>query len=318
MCAQEELLSRAGRLLRKAGYLDISEEDPNYHNDLKRALEKFQKNKGLRVTGKLDSYTWQALVESTWKLGDRLLYLTSPMLRGEDVAALQTSLISLGIDVGKVDGIFGPVTEHAVKDFQRQTGITIDGIFGPATLRELRRVTTSYANLHSIHEIKKVFHQGIQSPKQILICSVGINDLIGPALLRKLNSAGINSLRLTEPEGESLIGKINEINPDLCIALNADIEDKSLKVCYYKGFSFESLTGKHLATAIANALQNSLKPFEIEMEILGLSLPILRETKMPTVLLEFCEPLVHINYAEPIADSLFNAILEELPKELEI
>ncbi|QDF14194.1 lysin A [Microbacterium phage IAmGroot] len=36
-----------------------------------------------------------------------------------------------------VDGIYGPGTEAAVKEFQRRSGLTVDGIAGPATLRKL-------------------------------------------------------------------------------------------------------------------------------------------------------------------------------------
>lgn len=35
------------------------------------------------------------------------------------------------------DGIYGAITEDAVKEFQRENGLTVDGIVGPATLAKL-------------------------------------------------------------------------------------------------------------------------------------------------------------------------------------
>ena len=82
-----------------------------------------------------------ALVEASWSLGERLLYLTSPNLRGDDVAELQTRLSRLGFDCGKVDGIFGPIASEAVSSFQANCGLSEDGIFGQQTLLALDRVS---------------------------------------------------------------------------------------------------------------------------------------------------------------------------------
>jgi len=48
------------------------------------------------------------------------------------VKMLQEDLNLLGYNL-VVDGIFGPLTEAAVKDFQTKQGITVDGIVGPIT-----------------------------------------------------------------------------------------------------------------------------------------------------------------------------------------
>lgn len=53
--------------------------------------------------------------------------------RGTDVMALQYMLSSRGFSVGKVDGVFGPATEKAVRRFQKAKGFTVDGIVGPVT-----------------------------------------------------------------------------------------------------------------------------------------------------------------------------------------
>lgn len=53
--------------------------------------------------------------------------------RGDDVRALQRSL---GI---KADGIFGPQTAAALKDFQKKQGLQVDSIAGDQTMSALRR-----------------------------------------------------------------------------------------------------------------------------------------------------------------------------------
>ncbi len=63
---------------------------------------------------------------------------TLPVLRrgstGEAVRRLQRSLVigELLPNTG-IDGIFGPATEQAVRNFQKDVGIGVDGIVGAAT-----------------------------------------------------------------------------------------------------------------------------------------------------------------------------------------
>ena len=51
--------------------------------------------------------------------------------KGNEVKVLQEKLNL------KADGIFGPLTEEAVKDFQRSNGLEVDGIAGADTLSKL-------------------------------------------------------------------------------------------------------------------------------------------------------------------------------------
>ena len=105
-------------------------------------IRSFQQERGLHVTGQLNDSTLRALDEARWKLGERSLNLqSSPMMRGDDVAALQARLTEMGINAGRVDGIFGLRTESAVKEFQQSVGIKVDGKCGPATIIALIRLT---------------------------------------------------------------------------------------------------------------------------------------------------------------------------------
>ena len=78
----------------------------------------------------LDSvYTAEFTVE-----GQRRLYYG---VQGNDVKELQDWLKALGYDAGTSDGIFGRMTEDAVKAFQADNHLTADGVAGPLTLAAL-------------------------------------------------------------------------------------------------------------------------------------------------------------------------------------
>ena len=74
---------------------------------------------------------------SRQQFGFRILYQG---LQGEDVKELQSKLESLGYDVGPIDGIFGPLTERAVRKFQKDNQLVVDGIVGQETYAALERL----------------------------------------------------------------------------------------------------------------------------------------------------------------------------------
>ena len=57
--------------------------------------------------------------------------------RGKEVTAIQQELKARGLFYDDVTGYYGPLTEAAVKRFQKQQGISQTGIAGPATLKAL-------------------------------------------------------------------------------------------------------------------------------------------------------------------------------------
>lgn len=69
----------------------------------------------------------------------RLLKLTSPYMRGQDVLELQRALHKAGYPkvTGDIDGIFGRATQAGVKKFQKARGLKVDGIAGKNTISAL-------------------------------------------------------------------------------------------------------------------------------------------------------------------------------------
>jgi N-acetylmuramoyl-L-alanine amidase len=142
-------------------------------------IRSFQQERGLHVTGELNDQTQRALEEARWKLGDRSLYLQqSPYMRGDDVAALQARLTEMGFHCGRVDGIFGPMTEAAVKEFQKSVGVVVDGKCGPATIIGLLRLTkiVSGGAPAALRESALQKNRGPALANKVVVIDPGSND----------------------------------------------------------------------------------------------------------------------------------------------
>jgi len=69
-----------------------------------------------------------------------LLACASPARADAPVAALQVALRAHGAYAGPVDGIAGPATMSALRNFQKRNLLLPDGVVGPATRRALGRL----------------------------------------------------------------------------------------------------------------------------------------------------------------------------------
>ncbi|WP_238148979.1 peptidoglycan-binding domain-containing protein [Serinicoccus sediminis] len=65
----------------------------------------------------------------------RLLRLTSPLMRGDDVRQVQQRLVDLGYALPRfgADGMYGEETAQAVHQLQATAGLAADGVVGPRT-----------------------------------------------------------------------------------------------------------------------------------------------------------------------------------------
>lgn len=130
--------------LAQLGLLDHTESGvplDTFDIDVDHAVRQFQQERGLTADGVVGPATYRVLEEARWRLGDRLLsYVVANPQSGDDVLELQRRLTELGFDVGRVDGIFGPRTGEALREFQRNTGLPSDGTCGPSTFKALGRL----------------------------------------------------------------------------------------------------------------------------------------------------------------------------------
>lgn len=103
-----------------------------------QAVKEFQKDHGLDADGIAGPET----IKSLKKVKSLVhTYKKAPLLKqgshGKIVKKLQNQLQTLNFYHGDVDGIYGPLTESAVKEFQKANHIDADGITGPMTYQAL-------------------------------------------------------------------------------------------------------------------------------------------------------------------------------------
>lgn len=126
------------RRLRVMGYeLAV---DGEFLDRTAEAVRLFREKEGLPAGDFIDEKAWVALVDASFSLGDRMLYLRMPHFHGADVRTLQNILEVLGFVVGKSDGIFGANTERALREFQLSVGLVDDGIAGTTTYDAIERL----------------------------------------------------------------------------------------------------------------------------------------------------------------------------------
>ncbi len=251
-------------------------------------MRAFQEQRGLRADGVCGSQTWAALVEAGYRLGDRLLYLRHPMLRGDDVASLQRRLGALGFDAGRVDGIFGQQTKSALDDFQRNTGLTVDGVCGPATQQTLERLSARRGDREPVAAVREVENlrraPRTLAGKRVVIGDGGGLNAAAAAAARVLTEAGAVAMVVQHPDQSTQAAEANAAAADVYVGLLLDAEGDGCRSAHYAGHRYESPGGRRLAQMLQAALPPALGLRDGGVR--GMAVPVLKETQMPAVLCE--------------------------------
>jgi len=293
------------RRLGSAGLAPSGDAPGDFGVSTSEAVASFQSRRGLHPSGACDESTWLALVEAGWRLGDRLLVLAAPQLRGDDIAELQDALNRLGFDCGRPDGIFGPATAATLHDFQRNGGLTIDGICGPRTVRMLellRRQTGSGPGVASVRE--SLGTTASLRTLRVVVGQFGGLSSITRSVTRALRLSGATVMSTDEYEAGAQAAAANRFDADIYLGFEARTDERSL-ISYFAVPTFESLGGRTLAAHLAAGWCTTAMPVP---EVKGMRLPVLRETRMPAVLCSLGPVRAAVDATDAVTEAVVAAV----------
>jgi len=314
--------------LRQLGLL-VSDEiaqrpDPGdlFDESCDHAVRSFQQQRGLRIDGVVDRETYRSLDEARWRLGDRTLsFAVRHPYVGDDVAGLQHRLTDMGFDCGRADGVFGPRTENALREFQRNVGLPADGTCGPATFRALRQLarTVVGGKANELREYDRLHHGGPTMAGKLVVIDPGhggrdrgstngtldeatIVDDIANRLEGRLAAAGAQAFRtrggegmlddtdaLERPPSDAERGAFaNAAEADLLVSLHIDGDLNpschGVSTYYYGTVIDRSLVGARLAELIQQEVLARTDFLDCRSH--PKSWDLLRRTRMPAVRIE--------------------------------
>jgi len=311
------------------------------------AIKKFQQDRGLLATGIVDEETWQELVDAGYKIGDRLLYLKVPPLRGDDVKTIQSWLKVLGFYTYNENGIFHENTHKALLEFQKNMNLPADGIAGQATLqhlRSLKRIIESrkssnypfvknYKENSSIEKIRVILDYGENIDyksegfkfykEKIYICKSVVNFCRGMLLEKGIDTLlTVNDVINTSLFLNDRIDFANKSDADILISVNpassSDPDSNGSSCFYFQGFKSYSISGKRIANLIQDKLVYNLN--SLDCRVHGANFAILKETKMTAAVVEPAfisnqkdrNNLKDTSYQMGISSSIVDAVLQFL------
>lgn len=308
-----------------------------YDGEVERAVRTFQQQRGLTADGRVDSATYRTLDEACWRLGDRVLvHRPGDLLAGDDVFALQRRLLDLGFKVGRVDGRFGPATEQAVREFQRNVGIPPDGTCGPATLKALARLAPIVrgGRPNAMRAEERIRDAGPRLTGKTVVIDPASSPATDPALRElaqrvttdlarrvegRLAVIGVSAY-LSSPSADATVEEAerarfaNRAGADLCLSLLVDADDSpevSGVASYYFGVAAHGVSSS-VGERFAGLVQREIvaRTDLTDLRSHARSWDLLRMTRMPAVRVDVGY-ITNAADATRLADPAFRDVIAE-------
>ena len=339
--AVAEIRARLARM----GFQVENLDEEFFDDKLDAAIRAFQQARGLNPDGIVGPLTLARIEEAHWALGDRVLqFVPGHLMRGEDVVTLQQRLVTLGFDLGKVDGLFGVRTDAALREFQQSVGIDADGVAGSDTFKAFERLARTVTGGRSEKLRQAVLLDSIRTGiagKTIVIdpghggVDTGVSGFgifesnvvsaIAHRLQGKLSALGASValtrplIHSTNPSDNERAQLCNEIDADFVISLHCDVatspEASGIAIFHFGSeLGGWSHSGQRAAQRVHSAVLEHTQAADCKVH--ARTWEILRLTRMPAIRVEVgylsnqaeAEHLTTAKYQDELAQGISEGI----------
>ena len=246
---------------------------------------------------------WFELLNQGYDLGDRILNLSNPVLRGSDVEELQEMLSRLGFYSDPINSEYTKDLMKAVEAFQENRGLSVDGVVGLNTAVEIKKLIRP--------TLDKSLNEAIKSFRPVgSIFNICINienngeyreQIVFYESIKEAGTKNGVSITFASEAGEdmskeNIVSFVNKVNPSLFITF---INSQTGSVNYFEGKHSVSNIGKKLATEL------SLK---LSLDLDGKNNMLLKNTKAVSLIINCNFYQINVNTIFDIVSEVYSEI----------
>lgn len=223
--------------------------DGDYGSTTVKAVELFQKDHGIRVTGIADDATQAAIKRAKGGTRTGGGVLIAEGNTGGTLITYQQILQAKGNLKGGVDGRYGPGTVKAVSDFQKASGLPVSGVIDESTASALQALSPELAKkinkgttLSAHQSVVKSASSGTAAskvvPSRAAPSSGGRTYLFGKgdqgpdvaSIQNKLKKAGFLSDKADGIYGDNTVKAISAFQKKIGIPVTGNVDARTLSV----------------------------------------------------------------------------------------